>query len=590
MYPPEIIEEVRYGNDIVDVVSSYVTLKHNGSNYFGLCPFHREKSPSFSVSADKQMYYCFGCGAAGNVYSFVMQIENYSFIDALKLLAERIRYTLPEPKYSEEAKRATRTRELLLEMHKKTARFFYDNLSSPEGSGAAAYLDKRRVNPKLRIKFGLGYCPQKRDSLYKYLLNEGYEAADIAKSGLVIDDKRGGFYDRFSGRLMFPIFTAQGAVVGFGGRALVDSGPKYLNSSDSPIFDKSKNLYGINLARQSRQKEFILVEGYMDVISLHQAGFTNAVAALGTAFNDEHTRLLKKFCEGVTILFDSDEAGTNAALRAIPILYRSGLKTKVLQVKDAKDPDEYITNFGSEAFAKLLTQAESHVMFEINILRRSYDLHNPEDKIKFTSEAAKVLSRLASEVEKETYIKEIARLTDISQEAVVGEVRKNTATQKPVSLRQSSYAQPAYSGLAPKSDKGLSDAIQTVLHIMTINSAVSTKLMEYLQPSEIPDSCYAKLLMLLYDYTQNKRTIYPAEILNYFDTPDEQKKISGIFNIPNKYEDSKEIQASVNDSLRLIKKTSIDDKIRAETDMASLKNLVEIKRNLESLNITIPDG
>ena len=359
-YSDEIIEEVRSRNDIVDVISGYVKLQKKGSSWFGLCPFHNEKSPSFSVSRTKQMFYCFGCGKGGNVFTFIMEYENFTFIEAVRYLAERAGMTLPEAEETPEQKKAAGLKTKLLEINKIAAKYFYYLLTTDHGAQAMDYLtNTRRLLPETIVRFGLGYSDKFSDDLYRYLKNKGYSDTLLKESGLVTLDERRGGADKFWNRVMFPIMDANNRVVGFGGRVMGDGAPKYLNSPETKVFDKSRNLYGLNFARTSRRPNFIICEGYLDVISMHQAGFTNAVASLGTAFTSPHASLIKRYTDEVILAYDSDGAGVRAALRAIPILKEAGLKIRVLHLTPYKDPDEFIKNMGIEAFEKRIEDAEN---------------------------------------------------------------------------------------------------------------------------------------------------------------------------------------------------------------------------------------
>ena len=353
-YSDDIIEEVRMKNDIVDVVSQYVKLNKRGSTYFGLCPFHNEKTPSFSVTPAKQMYYCFGCGAGGNVFNFVMEYENYTFGEALKHLADRAGVQLPKIEYSGEAKKKAERRAALLEINKLAAGYFYYQLRRESGRQAHEYLTGRGLSEETIRKFGLGYSDKYSDDLYKYLKSKNYSDELLRDSGLFNVDERRGMYDKFWNRVIFPIMDVNNRVIGFGGRVMGDGKPKYLNSPETTIFDKSRNLYGLNVARTTRKNYLILCEGYMDVISMHQAGFTNAVASLGTALTSGHASLLKRYTQEVLLLYDSDDAGVRAALRAIPILREAGVSSRVVNLKPHKDPDEFIKALGAEEFEKRL--------------------------------------------------------------------------------------------------------------------------------------------------------------------------------------------------------------------------------------------
>ena len=382
-YSEDLIEEVRSRNDIVDVISGYVRLQRRGSSYFGLCPFHNEKSPSFSVSPGKQMYYCFGCGAGGNVFTFLMEYENYTFPEAVKTLADRCGVELPEMEYSEEARRQADLKSQLLEIQKKAARYYYYELRQEKGRAAYEYLKGRALSDGTIKRFGLGYSSQQSREMYQYLKHEGYSDALLKESGLFSMDERSGFYDKFWNRVMFPIMDVNNRVIGFGGRVMGDAKPKYLNSPETKIFDKSRNLYGLNFARSSRKPNLIICEGYMDVISMHQAGFNQAVASLGTALTVQQSLLMKRYTNEVLVTYDSDEAGTKAALRAIPILREAGLSVRVINMKPYKDPDEFIKALGTEAFQERIDQAQSSFLFEVEVLERGYNLKDPAAKTAF---------------------------------------------------------------------------------------------------------------------------------------------------------------------------------------------------------------
>lgn len=367
-YPDDIIEEVRSRNDIVDVISQYVSLKKKGANYFGLCPFHNEKSPSFSVSPSKQMYYCFGCGAGGNVITFVMEYENYSFVEAVKYLADRAGITLPEMEDSREAKARRDLKNTLLEINRLAANYFYYQLKQPQGRPGYEYLKNRKLTDETITHFGLGFANKVPDDLYRYMRSKGYSDSILKETGLFFIEERGS-RDKFWNRVMFPILDVNNRVIGFGGRVMGDGEPKYLNSPETKLFDKSRNLFGLNFARKSREKYLLICEGYMDVIAMHQAGFTNAVASLGTAFTAQHAILLKRYTEQAILTYDSDGAGVRAALRAIPILKDAGISVKVLNMKPYKDPDEFIKNLGKEEFQKRIDGAVNSFMFEISVIQ-----------------------------------------------------------------------------------------------------------------------------------------------------------------------------------------------------------------------------
>ena len=399
-FSEDLIEEVRQKNDIVDVISGYVKLQKKGSSYFGLCPFHNEKSPSFSVSRGKQMYYCFGCGAGGNVFTFIMEYENYSFVEAFKMLAERAGVDIPEVEYSKEAKERADLKATLLEINKLAAKYFYAQLKTEQGKLAHTYLTGRGLSEETITAFGLGYSNKYSDDLYRYLKTKGYKDELLVKAGLISVDERHGAHDKFWNRVMFPIMDVNNRVIGFGGRVMGDAKPKYLNSPETEVFDKSRNLYGLNRARTSRKPYFLICEGYMDVISLHQAGFTNAVASLGTALTTGHASLIKRYVNEVYLTYDSDEAGTRAALRAMPILKEAGITAKIIRMEPYKDPDEFIKNLGTEAFEERINKARNGFLFSLEILEKEYDMNSPEGKTAFHKEAAKRLTMFEEEIER----------------------------------------------------------------------------------------------------------------------------------------------------------------------------------------------
>ena len=434
-YSEELIEEVRTKNDIVEVVSGYVRMQRKGSNYFGLCPFHNEKSPSFSVSPGKQMYYCFGCGAGGNVITFLMEYENATFQEAVKMLADRAGIPLPELEYSEEARRKESRRAKLLEVNREAAKYYYYMLRTPRGQTGYRYLAGRELSDETMKKFGLGYADGTGSDLTAYLRSKGYGDDLITEAGLTGFDEKRGMHDKFWNRVMFPIQDGNHRVIGFGGRVMGDAKPKYLNSPETAVFDKSRNLYGLNFARNSRTGNMILCEGYMDVIALHQAGFGQAVASLGTAFTAGQAGLLKRYGEEVLLAYDSDGAGTNAALRAIGILKEAGLRGRVIDMKPYKDPDEFIKNLGAPAFQEQIDKAQNGFFFELQVMEREYHMEDPESKTAFHREIARKLCGFEEEVERENYIEAVAERYHIGYEnlrKLVSAYAARTGLVKPV--------------------------------------------------------------------------------------------------------------------------------------------------------------
>lgn len=586
-YSQNAIEDVRMGNDIVNVVSSYVKLKEKGSSYFGLCPFHNETTPSFSVSVEKQLFHCFGCGASGNVFSFIMLIENYDFVGAVKFLADKINYTLVDNEsFSPEMKEKEMLKEVLQDIHKKSARFFYDSLNSDDGKIASEYLDSRELTKSVRTKFGLGYALSARDSLFKYLLESGYDISAIIKSGLVVQGKSGGYFDRFQDRLMIPIFDVNSKIIGFGGRIILNGEPKYLNSPETLLFDKSRTLYSLNNARLAKKREIILVEGYMDVIGIYQGGFKNVVACLGTSFNAEHAKLLKKFVDSVILLFDSDDAGLKAVLRTIPILRANGLKVKVLQVKDAKDPDEFIRKFGAVAFKTELDSSVNHIDFQIKCIKAKYDLKKTEDKVDFILEVSKLLCTLNSAVSIDAYANQIAKITNIDVQSIKTEIEK-ISDKSLNAIKPNTKKDLFYSQKNILNQKGLIEAKKSIIYIISKEILVYNKIKLFLEPKELLDAVYEKLLTIIYELHEKKQNIYPAEIVNHFETVEEQKLVSDIFNTVLSQTDTKSLEKAVNDQIKLIKKANIDKQAALETEIGDMQARAIEKKSIDKLYITL---
>lgn len=590
-YPREVVDEVRLQNDIVEVISQYVPLKQKGSSYFGLCPFHNEKTASFSVNSEKQFYYCFGCGAAGNVFSFLMEMENCDFPEAMKRLADRAHIALPEPEKNAQAIAAEQLKQRLFDIHTTAGRFFYDCLQSEEGKEARAYLQKRQMDPRIARKFGIGYSPERYDALFKHLKEKGFSVSDILKTGLVLENKDGkGYHDRFRGRLMFPIFDVQGRVVGFGGRILAKGEPKYLNSPETILFSKSRNLYGLNFAKAARKRELILVEGYMDMLSIYQAGFHNVVASLGTAFNQEHARTLKRFADDVILLYDSDEAGTNAALRAIPVLVKNGFRVKVTQVPDGKDPDEFIKAKGAAEFSKLLINAVHYISFEIACIQRKYNLKNPEHRVRFATEAAEILAKLDSEIERNVYIGEVSRVTGVEEEAIRSEIGKlmrkeDEAFQKEAERRQQNLK--TYSIEGRKTEKGLMEAQRSLLYYCAQHQGVYDILKTIIEEDDFTEEVFRRAFGYIGELWSSSGHVFPADLVSRFEETKEQKMVTEIFAVQLPAENGADMEKAINEQVRRLKRTKIDHLTANATTVEEIQRLVEAKRKLDSLYITI---
>lgn len=583
-YSDELVEEIRSGNDIVDVISGYVRLTKKGSTYFGLCPFHNEKTPSFSVSPNKQMYYCFGCGAGGNVITFLMEYENYTFPEALEVLANRIGIELPKQEMTAEQRKASDKRARLLEVNKEAAKYFYTLLRSERGTRAHEYFRNRGLSEETIKKFGLGYSDKYSDDLYRYLRSKGYEDELLKDSGLIsIDEKRGG-HDKFWNRAMFPIMDVRGKVIGFGGRVMGDGEPKYLNSPETMIFDKSRNLYGLNIARTTKKNQILLCEGYMDVIALHQAGFDNAVAALGTAFTVGHANLLRRYTKEVYLTFDSDGAGIRAAKRAIPILKEAGITAKVINMQPYKDPDEFIKALGAEAYEERIKNAESSFMFEIRIMEEDYDLKDPEGKAAFYNEIAKQLLQFSEELEREVYIEAVAGKYGMGFENLRKLVNK-LGTQ-PELARQVRQQQ---KGTMPKEKRkkedGMKQSQKLLLTWLIEEPGLYQRIQEYIHPEDFTEEIYRKAAEILFRQYEEEGKPNPAQIVSLFGE-EEQREIAALFNARiEEVETKNDREKALKETILRIKQNSIDyrSKQMDPTDMAGFQKLIEDKRQLEKL-------
>lgn len=581
-YPDEIVEEVRSKNDIVDVVGRYVKLQKKGGSHFGLCPFHNEKSPSFSVSSSKQMYYCFGCGAGGNVFTFVMNYENYSFQEAIQMLAERAGVELPKIEYSEEAKKKESLRNLLLEVNKEAAKYFYYQLRAPQGAKGLEYFKERKLSDETMKNFGLGYSNVTSDDLVKYLKSKGYDDSIIIESGLATHDEKYGFHDKFWNRVMFPIQDVNHRVIGFGGRVMGDAKPKYLNSPETKIFDKSRNLYGLNFARSSRREYIILCEGYMDVIAMHQAGFNCAVASLGTAFTTGQANLLHRYAKEVILAYDSDGAGTNAALRAIEILKEVGLTGKVLNLKPYKDPDEFIKNLGTEAFEERIKNAENSFFFELRIMSEKYNLDDPESKTSFHREIAKKLCEFTEDVERDNYIEAVASKYSIGYENLRKLVLKIAA--------QSGNVEPAYrpKSTATKKSNSVDNALKPQRMFLTWlieEPYLYPKIKKYVTVEDFTEEIYQKVAKMVFDGLEEAK-LNPAAIISQFSDEEDQRKVAEIFNTKvGELEGLQEKEKAFHDILYALKKSSYDYfSSKLGSDVTALNQVIQGKKALEEIS------
>ncbi len=525
-YSDEIIEEVRSRNDIVDVVGQYVHLQKKGANYFGLCPFHNEKSGSFSVSGHKQMYYCFGCGAGGNVITFLMKYDNLTFQEAVKQLADRAGVKLPDEDNSEAAKAMRDKKQILLDINKEAAKYYYYQLRSPNGQKGMEYFRGRKLSDETMQHFGLGFSNVTSDDLVQHLRKLGYKDAQIIEAGLASHDEKFGTHDKFWNRVMFPIQDASQKVIGFGGRVLGDGKPKYLNSPETPIFDKSRNLFGLNYAKNSRAGYMIICEGYMDVIAMHQAGFTMAVASLGTAFTTGQAMILKRYTDEVILSYDSDEAGTKAALRGIGILKEAGVKGKVLNLKPYKDPDEFIKNEGRDAFEERIRNAESTFFFETRILQEQHDMSDPESKTEFHRQLAKKLCEFEEALERENYIEAVAARYNIA----VDDLRRLVASY----AAKGGMVKPAErprSGIQQKRspEDGARKNQRLLLTWLTDEPNIYPKVSRWVKPEDFSDDLYRNVATKLFMGLENGN-FSPAAILDNFTDEEEHRQVAEMFN------------------------------------------------------------
>ena len=518
-YSDELIEEIRSSNDIVDTISQYVQLKRKGRNFFGLCPFHKEKSPSFSVSPDKQIFHCFGCGVGGNVIHFISKIENLDFKDTIEYLADRAGIELPKTE-NEQFNQRQILKDKVYKINEETARFYHENLYKPTAKEAQNYVKERKLNNATLKSFLIGYSGTYNE-LYKHLRSKGFSDNEILTSSLVNKNDRGQFIDRFRRRLMIPILDVRGKVIAFGGRVLDNSLPKYINSPENIVYSKGRNLFGLNVAKKGDLKKVVIVEGYMDAISLYQRGITNVVASLGTALTESQGRLLRKYAEQIIISYDSDSAGQAATLRGLEILRNLGCDVRILQMEGAKDPDEYVIKYGTGRFNLLIDNAISLVEFKVKVLKNKFDLDNTNDKIKFLQEIAKVLSEVESQIELEIYVEKIANEYSISKEAIYSEINKikyaNTSKQK----EPENVIRRAKPVKVSKVDDSVIKKENVVIYLLLNYPEESTeKIRNNLLETDFKYETNKKIINKLYELIDKKEKI-SSEVLNYFADDDE---------------------------------------------------------------------
>ena len=599
-YSEEIINEISSRNDIVDVISGYVSLKHqgSGSSYTACCPFHHEKTPSFHVSRDNQLYHCFGCGAGGNVYTFIMEYENFSFPEAVKYLADRCGYQLPEQEMSKEQKARENYKVTLKEVNRTAAGYFHYMLTkTPHGEKAREYLANRGFTDETIHNFGLGYADIFQDDLYRYLKNKGYTDIQIRDAGLVTLSETKGAMDMFWNRVMVPITDINGKVIAFGGRVMGDGKPKYLNTRETAVFDKSHNLFAMNIARRSKKRGIIVCEGYMDVIAMHQAGFDNAVASLGTALTPGHANIIKRYTNEVYLAYDSDDAGVKAALKAIAIFRDVEITTRVIDMKPYKDPDEFIKNLGRDAYEERIRDAVTGIVFEVDTISGDYNLKDPEEKISFTKEVAMRLSRIEEPVARHSYMDAISDKYYLDKDGLKELVKRYGTMELAsdnVADSRNSYNESDRRGTSGN-DSVASDLVKTKSYLLTwmINDVRLFKLLEGIISEE---DFYEEDLNVVASeiFSQYKDTgeIKPAIILNKFDDVDKQRLVATVLQTELPFEaDVDEEERAINDLVRKVKLDFIDHTLPlCANDAAEFQRLIKMKAGLSKLHISLKNG
>jgi DNA primase len=578
-YSSELIEEIRAKNDIVEVISTYVNLKKQGANHTGLCPFHNEKTASFSVTGSRQLFFCFGCQIGGDVIKFIMEYENFSYVEALRFLAERAGLSLPEVDYSAEARQRANKRERMLEINKEAAKYYYYLLHGEKGEVAIKYLLERNLTEETIKKFALGYASVSSNELLLYLKSKGYDDASIREAGLASFTEKYGMSDFFWNRVMFPIMDINNRVIGFGGRVMGEGMPKYKNSPETMVFEKSRHLYGLNFARKSRKNHLILCEGYMDVIALHQAGFTQAVASLGTAFTAGQANLLRRYEQDILLAYDSDNAGEKAALEAIKVLKECGLVGRVLDLSPHKDPDEFIKNEGAEAFEGRLAVAQNSFFYEIAVLEKSFNQHDPQQKTDFHKEIAKKLCGFSGDVERANYLEAVCEKYKINpadmNKEVVSQAAK-TGLAKPANQPRSGIADKA-----PTLDPARR-AERALLVWLADEPELYQKIKHILTAEDFGTALYQKVATQFFaDLAAGN--LKPAVIYDLFEEEEEQREVAAIFSTQlDEYEQPNEREKAFNDILRTVKNNSFEsakEKLDFMQAKEWLRNIEDLKKN-----------
>ena len=581
-FSEDVVEEVRSRNDIVDVISSYVKLKKKGSSYFGLCPFHNEKSPSFSVSGTKQMFYCFGCGEGGNVFSFLMKYDSLTFGEALKTLADRAGIALPDYKETEQDKRQNDVRNQIYEINREAARYYHYLLGTDIGNNARAYFSKRELKKETVTGFGLGVSDMRYDALYRYIKQKGYSDDILRQTGLFVYDERG-VHDRFRNRVMFPIININNKVIGFGGRVMGDGQPKYLNSPETPVFDKGRNLYGLNTAKNSRKNNLIICEGYMDVIAMHQAGFNQAVASLGTALTPGQAILMKRISKDVLVCYDSDGPGVKAALRAIGIFREAGMRCKVINMQPYKDADEFIKKEGAEAFAQRIENAENSFLFEVRMLEGEFDIKDPDGKTAFLNEVAKKLIAFEEEIERNNYIDAVAARYFIQPDSLkklVGRLAVSGVVNKP-------SKEPETKKKTTEKDTGIKQAQRMLLTWICDEPSIYSKISKHIGIENFTEPIYGKVAQLIFKQIEDKN-FHPESILNSFEG-EEHSVVAKVLNTNILREDAafKDRERAINDAVKIILENSYRIQNEKAASLTELQDIMKKQAELKNLHISL---
>ena len=583
-YSEEIVDEVREKNDIVDVISPYVRLTRRGSNYVGLCPFHSEKTPSFSVNGSKQIFHCFGCGVGGNSISFVMKYENLTFTEAVKQLADKAGIKLPDVPDNPDAIKRSDLRTRLFEIYKEAAKFYYFQLRGDYGKFPMEYLKNRKLTDKTINDFGLGYSVKSANALYTYLKSKGYSDELMIKAELVTFREGRGIFDMFWNRVIFPIMDQNNKVIAFGGRVMGEGEPKYLNSRETDIFNKRRNLYGLNFAKHSRKNFMLLCEGYMDVIALHQAGFTNSVASLGTALTEEQARLIGRYVKEVIITYDSDGAGVKAAIRAIPILKSAGIKTRILKLAPYKDPDELIKNAGSEEFENRIKNAENSFDFELSNIEKNFDLSGPEGKTEFLNKVAERLTEFEEELERENYIAAVAGKYFVSKEALIRLVNKIGGAKQIRETYKEASDRIKKDDKAKTADEGLLKTNRLLLSLIEDNPEFYKRIKNIISSEDFATPLYKDVARRIFLQMEEGRKINAAEIISRYESTEDQALVTQVFEEKFEVElDEAERERAFKEVVIKVKKSGLAEELKS-IDSKDMKRFIEITRKQSEIN------